>query len=288
VNQFEYISPRTIEEALKILKKEKLNSALIAGCSNVLPNIRDKKWDSKLLVNIMDITELNYINKKGNKICIGATTTITDLFNSEIISKEFKILHQAAQEFADPIIRNRATVGGNLANASPAADLATPFLALGALLKVESAEKKREILLQDFFIGPGKTVLNAEEMISGIEFENNFQNRNGYFIKLGLRKAMTISVATVAVTLKVEEERIGNIRIAMGSVAPIPIRLNLTEMFLKNKEVNNRLIEKAVKIVREEINPISDIRASVEYRRYVSGILFKRAFKKLLPSYINL
>ena len=286
--QFEYISPQSKEEALKILKKEKLNSALLAGCSNVLPNIRDKKWNSKLLVNIMDIAELNYINKKGNKICIGATTTITDLCDSEIISKEFNILHQAAQEFADPIIRNRATVGGNLANGSPAADLATPLLALGALLKVESSEEKREILLQDFFIGPGKTALHAEEMISGIEFENNSQNKNGYFIKLGLRKAMTISVATVAVNLKVEEKRIDNIRIAMGSVAPTPIRLNLTEMFLKNKEVNNLLIEKAVKIVRNEINPISDIRASAGYRRYISGILFKRAFKKLLPSYINL
>lgn len=288
MNQFEYISPQTKEEALKILKKEKLNYVLVAGCSNVLPNIRDKKWDPKLLVNIMDIAELNYINKKGNKICIGATTTITDLCDSEIISKEFKVLHQTAQEFADPIIRNRATVGGNLADASPAADLATPLLALGALLKVESAEKKREILLQDFFIGPGKMVLHAEEMITGIEFENNSQNRNGYFIKLGLRKAMAISVATVAVTLKVEEDRIVNIRIAMGSVAPTPIRLNLTEVFLKNKEVDNRLTEKAVKIVREDINPISDIRASAEYRRYISGILFKRAFKRLLPSNINL
>ena len=136
--------------------------------------------------------------------------------------------------------------------------------------------------LKDFFIGPEKTILREDEMITGIEFESSNINKNGCFIKLGLRKAMAIAVASIAVNLEVRENKIAQVRIAMGSVAPTPIKLTVVEEFLKNKEVNNNgLIEEAINKVREEVDPISDIRASAEYRRYVSGILFKRAFNKL-------
>lgn len=281
MNQFKYVSPKTKDEALRILKEEKTNACIVAGCSNVLPNIRDKILNSKLLVDITNIEELKGINQEKDKICIGPLTTITGLINSEFILKEGKVLIQAAEQFADPLVRNTATIGGNLADASPAADSAAPLLALDAVIKLESAGQQRDIQLKDFFLGPEKTILREDEMITGIEFESSNISKNGCFIKLGLRKAMAIAVASIAVNLDVRENKIAQVRIAMGSVAPMPIRLTATEEFLKNKEINNGLIEEAINKVREEVNPISDIRASEEYRRYISGILFKRAFKKL-------
>ncbi|MBE3127803.1 MAG: FAD binding domain-containing protein, partial [Candidatus Atribacteria bacterium] len=188
---------------------------------------------------------------------------------------------QAAEHFADPLVRNNATIGGNLATASPAADMAVPLLTLGAIIKIESIRQKREVKLKEFFLGPGKTVLQDDEMIVGIEFEQSDISKNGYFVKLGQRKAMAIAIASLALNLEIKQNKIIQIRIAMGSVAPMPIRLTGVEEFLRNKEIKNGLIEEAVNKVSEEVNPINDIRASGEYRRYIAGILFKRAFEKL-------
>jgi len=287
VKQFKYISPENKEEALKILEAERVNACIVAGCTNVLPDIKVKKLNSKVLIDITDIQELSDINKKKDKICIGPLTTITELINSGLILKEGKVLIQAAQEFADPLVRNNATIGGNLVTASPAADMAVPLLTLDALIKIESVREKKEVKLKEFFLGPGKTVLQDNEMIVGIEFEQSDINKNGYFIKLGQRKAMAIAIASVAVNLEVRQNKIIRIRVAAGSVAPMPIRLTRVEEFLKNKEIKNRLIEEAINKVSEEVNPISDIRASEEYRRYISGILFKRAFEQLTNLPIN-
>lgn len=281
MNQFNYISPKNKEEALRILKEERVKACIVAGCSNALPDIRDKNLTLKFLVDISSIEELRGINKKKDKICIGPLTTIAELINSELILKESKVLIQAAEQFADPLVRNSATIGGNLVNASPAADMAVPLLTLDALIEIESVGQKREVKLRDFFLEPGKTVLQDDEMIIGIEFEQSDINKNGYFIKLGQRKAMAIAIASLAVNLEVRQNKITRIRIAAGSVAPTPIRLTTAEEFLKDKEINNKLVEEAMDRVREEVEPISDIRASIDYRRYVSGILFKRAFKKL-------
>jgi len=287
MNQFKYISPENKEEALKILKEERVNACIVAGSTNVLPDIKIKKLSPKILVDITVIEELRGIDKKKDKICVGPLATIAELINSELILKEGKVLIQAAKEFADPLVRNNATIGGNLVTASPAADMAIPLLTLDALIKIESFRKKREVKLKEFFLGPGKTVLQDDEMIVGIEFEQSDINKNGYFIKLGQRKAMAIAIASIAVNLEVRQNRIIRIRVAAGSVAPIPIRLIGVEEFLKNKEISTELVEEAINKLSEEVDPISDIRASEEYRRYISGILFKRAFEQLTNLPIN-
>jgi len=281
MNQFKYISPKTKEEVLEILKQKKSEACLVAGCSNILPYIKDKKLPAKLLLDISGIEELNYVKESEGEIYIGAGTTISDLINSKIIREECNILYQVAEEFADPTIRNSATIGGNLADASPAADVAPPLLVLDAVLEVESMDGKREISLKNFFVSPRKTVLHDDEIITSIKIKNDSINKKGCFIKLGLRQAMAISLATVALILEVKKDKVADVRIAMGSIAPIPLRLIKVEEFLKNKKIDDELIEEAVKKVREEVKPIGDVRASAEYRRYVSGILFKRAFNKL-------
>jgi len=281
MGQFKYISPKTKKEALELLQKEKSKACVVAGCTNILPYIKEKKISKKVLLDISDIKELNYISKKEGNIFIGAAATISDLIDSKLIKDECNVLHQAAEGFADPIVRNSATIGGNLVDASPAADTAPPLLALDAVLKAESMDGKRKIFLKDFFIGPGETVLHSNELITKIKIGHDSINKSGCFIKLGLRQAMAISLAAITLILKAEKSMITDVRIAMGSVAPIPLRLIKVEDFLKNKKIDNELVEKAMKKVREAIKPIGDVRASAEYRRYVSGVLFKRAFKRL-------
>ena len=281
MNQFKYISPKTKEEVLKILKQEKSKACIVAGCSNVLPYIKDKIISGKLLLDISGIGELNYIRKSEGNLYIGAATTISDLINSKVIREECSVLHQAAEDFADPIVRNSATIGGNLADASPAADVAPPLLVLYAVLEIESINGKREVSLKDFFSGPRKTVLHDDEMITSIKIKSDSLNKNGCFIKLGLRQAMAISLASIAMILETEEEKVTDVRIAMGSVAPTPLRLINVEEFLINQKIDDVLLEEAMKKVSETVKPIGDVRASADYRRYVSGILFKRAFNRL-------
>ncbi|MCK5767991.1 MAG: FAD binding domain-containing protein, partial [Candidatus Atribacteria bacterium] len=201
MNQFKYISPKTKEEVLKILKQEKSKACIVAGCSNVLPYIKDKIISGKLLLDISGIGELNYIRKSEGNLYIGAATTISDLINSKFIREECSVLHQAAEDFADPTVRNSATIGGNLADASPAADVAPPLLVLYTVLEIESINGKREVSLKDFFTGPRKTTLHDDEMITSIKIKDDSINKNGCFIKLGLRQAMAISVATIAMIL---------------------------------------------------------------------------------------
>jgi len=281
MKQVKYISPRTKEEVLEILQEEKGKACIVAGCSNVLPNLRDRKIAPRVLVDITNLELLRGIVKEEGKVWLGPLTTIYELISSKIIYKEYKVLAQAAREFADPLVRNAATIGGNLVTASPAADMAVPLLSLDAVIRIESLESKREVKLNNFFIGPGKTILNNNELVVGIEFEQSDINKNGGFIKIGQRKAMAISIATIAVNIDWEENIIKQIRIAAGSVAPIPLRLMGVEEFLKNNELTQELIEEAADKVTKEVNPISDIRASEEYRRYISGILFKRAIRRL-------
>jgi carbon-monoxide dehydrogenase medium subunit len=282
MNQFKYISPKTKEEVLKILKQEKSKACIVAGCSNVLPYIKDKIISGKLLLDISGIGELNYIRKSEGNLYIGAATTISDLINSKVIREECSVLHQAAEDFADPTVRNSATIGGNLADASPAADVAPPLLVLYAVLEIESINGKREVSLKDFFTGPRKTTLHDDEMITSIKIKSDSLNKNGCFIKLGLRQAMAISLASIAMILETEEEKVTDVRIAMGSVAPTPLRLINVEEFLINQKIDDVLLEEAMKKVSETVKPIGDVRASADYRRYVSGVLFKRAFNQLI------
>ena len=279
---FKYIYPKTKEEVLKILRQENSKASIVAGCSNILPYIKDKLISGKLLVDISKIEELKYIKIIDNHLFIGPSTTISDLMNSEIIRKEYNILFHAAEEFADPIVRNTATIGGNLADASPAADTAPPLLVLNAVLEIENLDGKRDIDLKDFFVGPRKTILKKDEMITGIRIKSQSINKNGCFIKLGLRQAMAISLASIAMVLETGNGKITDVRIAMGSIASKPLRLINVEEFLLNKKIDDALIGESMKKVSETVNPISDVRASEDYRRYVSGILFKRAFQQLI------
>lgn len=281
MKNFSFVNTSNKAEVLEVLHREKDKSCLVAGATNVMPFIRNEKINDKTLINIRQLEELRFIREGEGKIEIGPLTTINDLEKSDLIQKYAPILAEAARNFADPTTRNSATIGGNIANASPAADTATPLLALNATVVVESKENGiRRIPIQEFFKGVNKTALACDELITVIEVPQNPANSNSCFVKLGLRNAMAISVVSVAAGVEVASGKIREVNIALGSVAATPVRAQKVEEFLLGKEVSLELLEEAAEKVVENISPIRDVRASAEYRNAVAPVLVKRALVK--------
>ncbi len=278
----EYHLPTELEEATRLLKKWKGRACVVAGGTNVIPDMRAGKIRPEHLLDISRIGELHGIKKTRARISVGALTSISQLIDSPLIEKEAGLLHRACHQLGNPLVRNRATIAGNLGNASPAADTAVPLLALNASVKIRGHDSQRTAPLTVFFVGPNQTVLKDDEIIVSVEFPRpTAQERTAYF-KLGLRNAMAISVASVAVRLEVNGDRFSLVRIALGAVAPTPIRAGETEAFLEGQEASPAVINGAIKRVAQEVNPISDIRGSAEYRRYVSQVLVRRAIQQAL------
>jgi carbon-monoxide dehydrogenase medium subunit len=240
--------------------------------------MKEKIISPEFLIDVCDLQELSQIKEENGVISIGAGTTIADIVSSEIIKEKSPILATAARQIGNPLLRNRATIGGNLADASPAADTAPPLLTLEALLYLESKSGgQRDVPLDKFFTGPNKTVMKANEVITKICFKDPDYPLNGSYIKLGLRQAMAISVVSVAVMLDVKAGVCRKARVALGSVAPKPVRAYGVEEALEGRELNPDIIEKSVNAINKDISPISDIRASAEYRQYTASVLLKRA-----------
>ncbi len=274
----EYIKPKNLNDLLNNKKETEGRGDIIAGGTNLIPQIKEKIKSPDFLIDVCDLQELSQINEENGMISIGAGTTIADIASSEIIKSKSPILASAARQLGNPLVRNRATIGGNIADASPAADTAPPLLALEAFLFLESeGGEQREVPLDQFFTGPNQTVMKANEVVTRICFKEPEHLLNGAYIKLGLRNAMAISVVSVALMLDVEEGICRKARIALGSVAPRPVRAYGVEKSLEGKELNRDVIEASANEVTKDISPISDIRASAEYRQHTSSVLLKRA-----------
>ena len=185
------------------------------------------------------------------------------------------------QKFANPLVRNMATLAGNIADSSPIGDTIPPLLVLEAQVVLASAKGQRVIPLEEFFTGPGKNVLKPEEVILKVQFPVPAKGNGGY-IKLGLRKGTSCSVASVAVWIAVDQNRVEDIRIALGGVAPIPIRARKTEEAFKTQSLDWDKISALSEKVTEEISPITDVRGSAEYRRQVSVSLLAKAVRQAL------
>ena len=280
----EYIAPKSLQEITKLLKRLKSKGKLIAGGTNVIPDLRAKSIQPQVLIDISHLRNLAYIKEEKRRIRIGGLTPITELASSKIIRKVAPILSEAADQLGNPLVRNRATIAGNLAHASPAADTAVPLLALEATVILAGDGKLRQIPIEQFFRGPNQTVLKADEMIKEISFQKPNSNARMAYKKLGRRSAMAISVVSIAVVLEMESGKCKKVRISLGAVAPKPIRAYGVEEMLEGKEVTDKLIGACCEHVQTEINPITDIRASAEYRRQVSSVLLRRRIEEVTLS----
>ncbi len=283
MGELEYLIPKDFEEIFSAIEKTKGLAKFIAGGTNIIPYMRAETMSPELLIDLNGLEDLKYIREENGTITIGALATISDILASEVIRNKCQILHTAANSLGSPLTRNRATIGGNLADASPAADMAPPLLALEASIHTKrGGGVGREIPLDKFFVGPNKTVLAEDELISQIRFPIPKDSARGIFIKLGLRNSMTISVVSIAVIIDMDRQVCQKARVALGAVAPTIIRAFHVESKLEGGKINENIIQECADILKEEISPISDIRASAEYRRLASSVILKRAIQQVL------
>jgi CO/xanthine dehydrogenase FAD-binding subunit len=278
-NQLDYIAPLTLSDGCKLMDTYRKSAAVIAGGTDLLVRMRAGLVQPERLVDLR-LLELNYIKSEDGKIIIGACTTHAEIIDSEVIAEHLPALAAACAEIGGPPIRNRGTIGGNLANASPAADTAPPLLAYDAEVVLATETGKRTLPIADFFIGPGKTILEPGELLMEVHIPEPPPHTAAAFVKVGKRKAMAIAVVSVAVRITLAKDgRIAGARIALGSVAPTPIRVISAEQTLRGNVLSEELIEKTAEETRRMASPISDLRAPADYRSKMVGVYTRRALK---------
>lgn len=280
IPQIEYHRPTELTEALKLLAELKEGYRIIAGGTDLVPAARRggvSLPNHTHIIDISSIKELGYIVKDDGMIRIGAVTRVSEIGVSTVVKEHVPIVADAASQLGSLQVRNLGTIGGNLCNASPAADTAPPLLVLDAKVNVRGIDGQRLVPVTELFTGPGETILAAGEILAEIQIPITEATAGSCFIKLGRRNAFTLSIVSVATLVKVKDGIFDDVRIALGAVAPTPIRASKAEEYLTGKETSEQVIDEGAKIVAGEVKPISDVRASEEYRRDMSYILTKRA-----------
>jgi len=275
MNRFEYFAPTTLKEAVDILNEKGEKALILNGGTDIIVRMRDCSLEADYLVDIKKISELDKISFENGRVMIGATVLLNDLGLHPIIQKKYPFLAQAALSVGSKQVRNRATCVGNICNASPLADTATPLLSLNAKVHVFSAEGERTILLSDFFVFVRKTLLKHGEIVTGVSFEES--DVLGIFTKTSRRKEVDLSTVCSTVIKQADVYTI-----SCGAVAPTPIRLDQTEAFLNGKILTKDLIEEACEMASKEVKPISDLRATESYRREMVKVMLRNSLLEWL------
>jgi carbon-monoxide dehydrogenase medium subunit len=275
--KFEYLSCETLEEACDLLSKYGDEARVLSGGTDLIVKMKHKMITPGYVINIKQIPGLSYIRKDGDHgVNIGALTTLQTVKNSPLIKKVFPVLHDAAGVLGTRQVRNLATIGGNLCNASPAAECAPPLLALNATIRVKGEKGPRLLDLKSFFTGPGKTVLRHDEVLDEIQIPEPPARSGGVYLKHSTRR-IDVAMVGVAVIAQMEENRFKDIRIALGAVGPTPLRAPKAEEVLIGKEPGEKWTNKAANTASDESVPIDDIRGYGDYRKKMVGILVKKA-----------
>lgn len=268
---FEYYEPKTLDEALEILAKYGEDAKVLAGGTDLLVKMKVRLIEPKVIVSIKKIPSLRYIVEESDFIRIGTLTTLRDIERSPVIRSYIPALQDSARVMGSIQVRNMATIGGNLCNASPAADTAPSLLVHNAKVKLVSKRGFRLVDLEEFFQGPGKTVMEPDELLMEVIVEKRGRGMSAF--KKVSRVAIDISIASSAVYLVVENTTIREVRVALGSVAPKPIRARKTEGHVVGLRVGSKELMETLVLLDEEISPITDVRSTAEYRKYIVKVL---------------
>jgi xanthine dehydrogenase FAD-binding subunit len=270
----EVMIPKTIEELLPNLDNQ--NRRITAGCTDIVVALRNNKLSYKPSIDITEIAELKKIFEKDDRIYIGGNVSLGQICGCELIMKAYKILVDAINTIGSPQIRNRATLAGNVQNASPSSDGTLALMLIDASIILRSIRGQRELTIDNFVLGVGKTDLKNDEFIEYIVLNKAYEGYISYFEKVGLRSAMAISIASMGALFKVEGACIKDIRIVYGAVAPRVLRLKEAEDYLKGKCLEEKALIEAGEIIGAAVSPIDDLRASAEYRTAVCKNLIMR------------
>jgi len=274
--RFEYHAPTSLKEAADLLSRYRGEAALLAGGTDLLVKAKQRLVEPRHVINIKSVKELNGIEEKGDGVDIGAATKLRAIEKSDIVKDRLPALQEAAKSIGSVQIRNMATIGGNLCNASPAADSATALLALDAKACVISSEGGRTLPIEEFFLGPGQTAMKSNELLAKLSLPILQDGSGAAFMKIS-RTSLDIATVNIAIMLRLDDDIVIDCRIALGAVAPTPIRVWKAEETLKGKKLTDKTLQATGKMVSESVNPITDIRATAEYRREVSAALLRDA-----------
>lgn len=285
IPDYQLITPARLDEALQLIANEPGVWRPFAGGTDLMVLLEAGKLAHNKYLNLWALQELRGITATDEKIVIGALTTYTEIRNHELLQSEFPMLCQAASETGGLAIQNRGTLGGNIANASPAADSPPALLAYDATLEIISLSGVRRVSYRDFHQSYKKMDLRPDELIARIHLPRNTLRGIQYYRKVGTRKAQAISkVCFAAIGYVNSDSAITDVRLALGSVAPIPLRCVETEAFLKGKKIDHETIAAGQNALAGEMSPISDIRSTRDYRLRVSLNLLHDFLAGLLSS----
>ncbi len=282
---FEYLTPATLGEACNLLAELGDGAKVMAGATDLIPPMKDKAISPEYIIDLRNIPDLDYLDyddKQGLKI--GAMTTLRTIEFSKEVKKNNPAVAYASKVVASPQIRAKGTLVGNICNASPSCDNGPNMIAQEATILVQGPNSDRVIKAEDFFTGVKKTSLEPGEIVTGVIIPALAKNQKASYIKHAVRKAMDLAIIGVAVKLTMDGNKCTDAKIALGAVATTPIRAPQAEEILIGKELTDEIIVKASEAAMNICEPISDIRASKEYRKDMIRVFTKRAIKQALES----
>ena len=269
--EFSYFKPKKLKEALELLSKP--GSKILSGGTDLIVKLKEDMEHPKTLIDIKGVKTLSELKFKKNTLSIGSLVTFSDLIDSKIIRDKFPLLAEMSATVASKGVRNRATIAGNICSAVPSADSSAVLQVYDAEVLVESSKKKRRISINEWFKGPKKTALKADEIVTSIEIKQTKIKHAGYYAKLSRYEGEDLAQAGIAVLVFS-----GDIyKIAVCALGPKPFRAYKTEKILNGNKLSEILLSESKKTLLTEISPIGDIRSSKEYRLHMTGIMIERA-----------
>ena len=283
--KFEYHTPSTLDDAVNQMDECREKGKVVAGGTDLLVSMKKRDIVPAHIINLKGIEVLKGIREHQNDgVTLGSLVTIGDIERSDIIEKQYTVLWDAARMIAAPQIRNLGTIGGNLCSAVPSADTPPPLIALGATLNLIEKNGERSLPVEDFFKGPGESVLSPSEILKEIIIPSPPKHSGGAYLKMMRRNALDLALVGVAVWLRLDADRkvCQDVRIALGAVAPTPIRAREAEKVIINHRIDDMMAAEAGDAASREARPITDIRATKEYRSEMIKVLTKRAVMKAL------
>ena len=286
MRRFEYLEARTLRQAIGMLERHGEGARIVAGSTDFLVRWRAGFWHPDYVVNIQRIPGLGRVTySQRNGLRLGALVTIQTLEQHRAIRRHYPALAAAAASFAGVQVRNLATVGGNICNASPSGDTLPALLAYGAECRLSGPEGQRQVPLDQLFTGPGQTILAREEILTEITLPPTPPGTGALYVKHSPRGAMDIATVGVASAITVDRSGVCiDARIALGAVAPTPLRALAAEASLRGKQPDAETLQAAADLAAAAATPIDDVRGTASYRRQMVGVLTRRTLEQAIPA----
>ncbi|HUK51446.1 MAG TPA: xanthine dehydrogenase family protein subunit M [Terriglobales bacterium] len=279
---FSYMRPSNLSELLDALNEYGSKAKLLAGGTDLTIALKERMINPQVIIDLNRVrTELTGVKELKDSIQIGAMTTYTELETNPTIIRYARALSEAASQVGTYQIRNLGTIAANLANGSPAADTAPPLIVLNGKVHLESKQEQRDMSVEEFITGVKKTAIRSDEIITSIEIPTK-DKVSSYWMRSAKRNENVISVVSVAVASEIQSNRFGESRIALGAVAPTPILAKESSAKLSGSQIDPETVETVSKLAAKESKPISDVRASADYRRHLIYVLTKRTINKIV------